>query len=233
MTNAEITIIDNTESSGTANIDTESLTVGSKTVQRQRIQLAGSTDVQIASIINTAPVSQYGIVTRNIPSGTQTISGDVAHDTLDSGNPMKIGGKARTSLGIAVAHDDRVDAVFDKVGRQVVVLSSVRELVSSATNAAAITGTTETTIIPAVASEYHDLLAIIITNSSTIPTLIQIRDTTGGTVIMNVYSMAGTTTIIPIALAPIPQTTVNTNWTAQAVTLSSSLFIMMQYTKNI
>lgn len=48
------------------------------------------------------------------------IMGDVAHDAADAGNPVKIGGKARTAIPTAVANSDRVDAYFDANGRMVV-----------------------------------------------------------------------------------------------------------------
>lgn len=44
-------------------------------------------------------------------------TGNVAHDAADSGNPLKIGGKARTTTPTAVAANDRVDAFFDEYGR--------------------------------------------------------------------------------------------------------------------
>ncbi|MHC5062108.1 MAG: hypothetical protein ACYTFK_13670, partial [Planctomycetota bacterium] len=47
------------------------------------------------------------------------VSGDVAHDAVDSGNPVKIGGHARTSQRTAVANGDRVDGAFDEFGQQV------------------------------------------------------------------------------------------------------------------
>lgn len=46
--------------------------------------------------------------------------GNVAHDAGDSGNPVKIGGKAATGVTTAVADADRVNAWFDEYGRQVV-----------------------------------------------------------------------------------------------------------------
>jgi hypothetical protein len=46
--------------------------------------------------------------------------GDVAHDGVDSGNPVKIGGKASGALPTAVAAADRTDAYFDREGRQIV-----------------------------------------------------------------------------------------------------------------
>lgn len=56
----------------------------------------------------------------HVTSSATAVAGDVAHDAADSGNPLKIGGKARTSLPTAVAADDRVDGYFDAHGRIVV-----------------------------------------------------------------------------------------------------------------
>lgn len=48
------------------------------------------------------------------------ITGDVDHDTTDSGKPVKIGGRAATSIPTAVDNGDRVNAFFDENGRLVV-----------------------------------------------------------------------------------------------------------------
>lgn len=53
------------------------------------------------------------------------VSGDVAHDAADSGNPLKLGGKASTALPAAVANGDRVNAYFDEYGRLGVNASSI------------------------------------------------------------------------------------------------------------
>lgn len=47
-------------------------------------------------------------------------AGNVAHDGVDSGNPIKMGGRASTTPVTAVSANDRVDAFFDVQGRQVV-----------------------------------------------------------------------------------------------------------------
>lgn len=46
-------------------------------------------------------------------------TGDEAHDAVDAGNPMKIGGRAQepTAAPDEVADDDRVDTLHDRVGR--------------------------------------------------------------------------------------------------------------------
>lgn len=56
-------------------------------------------------------------------TGTVTASnaaGDVAHDSADSGNPVKIGAKAATALPTAVASADRANAISDVYGRLLV-----------------------------------------------------------------------------------------------------------------
>jgi hypothetical protein len=53
-------------------------------------------------------------------SGGSPAAGDVAHDAVDTGNPVKIGGKAESTAPTSVADGDRADAWFDLKGRLVV-----------------------------------------------------------------------------------------------------------------
>jgi hypothetical protein len=55
-------------------------------------------------------------------SGTWNVvaTGDVAHDSPDSGNPVKIGFQAETILPTAVTNGDRSNGVSDRYGRQLV-----------------------------------------------------------------------------------------------------------------
>jgi hypothetical protein len=48
------------------------------------------------------------------------VQGEIAHDAGDSGNPLKIGGKGLEASPTNVTHADRVNAYFDKAGRQFV-----------------------------------------------------------------------------------------------------------------
>lgn len=51
--------------------------------------------------------------------------GNAAHDAVDAGNPVKIGGKASAAAPADVSADgDRVDAWLDRAGRQVVKLDT-------------------------------------------------------------------------------------------------------------
>lgn len=70
-------------------------------------------------------------------SVTATSVGNVAHDAADSGNPVKVGGKAETTVPAAVADGDRVDAWFDEYGRLVVLADSPAKRVQCTLNGAA------------------------------------------------------------------------------------------------
>jgi len=54
----------------------------------------------------------------NAASSGAKVSGDIIHDDPDSGEPVKIGGKAVTSLPAVVAANDRVNAINDVYGRR-------------------------------------------------------------------------------------------------------------------
>jgi hypothetical protein len=53
----------------------------------------------------------------HVVSAAEAAAGDVAHDAVDSGNPIKVGGKAASAAPTAVAAGDRVNAYFDTAGR--------------------------------------------------------------------------------------------------------------------
>lgn len=83
-------------------LDSESLTVGSNTVERERVQIAGAAATDIAEVSNQA----------------QQMTGDEAHDAADAGNPVKVGGKAiaHGSNPSAVAAADRTNWLFNRAG---------------------------------------------------------------------------------------------------------------------
>jgi hypothetical protein len=53
-------------------------------------------------------------------STTNRTVGNVAHDAVDAGDPLKIGGKAASSTPTAVEESDRVNAWLDLLGRLIV-----------------------------------------------------------------------------------------------------------------
>lgn len=99
----------NAAQSGTWNITnisgTVSLPTGASTLAEQQSQ---TTALQI--------IDDWD----NTASDGASVSGDVVHDGIDAGEPVKIGGKASTIVPTAVANADRVNAYLDANGRQAV-----------------------------------------------------------------------------------------------------------------
>lgn len=156
-------------------------------------------------------ISGETVVTRF--SGETIITvGNVANDGIDAGNPIKIGGHARTTNPTAVADGDRVDAIFDKLGRQIVVMNHARGLIAQ--NTVTITNSSaETTIFSAVAEVFLDLTSLDITNRSAKAVTVTIKDATAGTT-RAIYSLAANGGIAKTWIVPFKQAVVNNNWTA-------------------
>ena len=167
----------------------------------------------------------------NAASDGASVSGDVAHDSPDAGEPIKLGGKARQTNPTAVADADRTDAMFDDLGRQVVVLNQVRDLV--VTNTAALSNTDETTILSAgAAGVFHDLVSLDFTNASATAVTVSVRDATAGTVRMT-FNLAANGGVAKVYITPWPQTTAANNWTAQLSAGSITVNVNVQAVKNV
>jgi len=165
-----------------------------------------------------------------VSGGINQVEGDVAHDDVDSGNPVKIGGVARTANPTAVANADRAQFMTDDVGRLVVVQSHVRDLVTS--QYTQITSASETTVLSAGgAGVYHDLTAIVMTcNKNNVQ--VTLRDSTAGTI--NFVTRLDQNTRFQLNFSPpFPQTTANNNWTVQLDSGSATLDITVIAVKNI
>jgi hypothetical protein len=202
---------------------------------------ASSTGVLRVAQVNdgTGVIATVSSVTQNADVRQATASnlnaqvvGTIAHDGVDSGNPVKIGGKARTTNPTAVADLDRVDATYDDIGRQVVVLNQVRDLeVHQTTTITA--STAETTILTAAAAGvFHDITLITIANTSATATRVDIRDATAGSVIWSMYVPAGQQIGANITV-PVKQTTAANNWTATCITSLTDLRLFVQGVKNV
>jgi hypothetical protein len=94
-------------------------------------------DVDIVSLPNEGQQTMANSISVAIASDQTVlpVGGNVAHDAADSGNPVKIGGKATTSEPAAVsANNDRVDAYFDDKGYQHVKSRPVEDAGTTPTN---------------------------------------------------------------------------------------------------
>lgn len=159
------------------------------------------------------------------------VVGNIANDSVDSGNPVKVGGQARTTNPTAVADGDRVNATFDKLGKQVVV-GSIRDL-KDGEHTVITSSTAETTIATAVASTFLDLYGLVIDNSSATVCTVTIKDSTAGTTRFTFTVPGGDTRgfMLPESAAR-KQSAVNNNWTATCGTSVASISITTMYVKN-
>jgi hypothetical protein len=179
----------------------------------------------------TFPVT--GTVTANQGSPPWTVGGDTASGVADANNPVKIGGVARTSNPTAVSNGNRVNAIFDKLGKQVVV-GAIRDVKGVAKQSLA--NTTETTIIAAVASTFNDVYAIVCTNKSAVNLFVDFRDSLAGITRMTLAVPANDTRGFTVSVdSAMVQAAVNTAWTATLSTTptSASVEITMLYVGNL
>lgn len=149
------------------------------------------------------------------------VAGTVAHDGVDSGNPVKIGFRARTTNVANVAADDRADAIADTLGRQV-TQSSLPGTRFKGRNASLITNTTSTALISAGgAGVIYVITAISVSNgAATVGTEVNILD--GSTVVWSGSASAGFggfTQSFPDGLVCTANTAIN----AQCVTTGASV----------
>lgn len=132
--------------------------------------MANSISIAIASDQSNVPIS--GTVTAS------NVTGNIAHDSADSGNPVKIGHRARTSDIAVVAQDDRVDSIADSLGKRVVLLGCLpnNRLQGNQTY----TTTTATDVIAAQGAGVRIVVTgILVTNAhATVSTKVEIRDGT-------------------------------------------------------
>lgn len=199
----------------------------------QVVKLADGTEDSTVRIVAGGGVeaSALRVTIASDSTGLLAVGGSVAHDSADSGKPVKIGGKARTTNPTAVSDADRVDATFDDIGRIVVVPHQVRDLV--ATQATTITNsTTETTIVTAAASTFHDLVHLTLTNASATAVVATLRDATGAGTACN-YALAANGGITLAYPTPKKQGTVNTNWTVTLSVNTVTVYIVAEYIKNV
>jgi hypothetical protein len=203
---------------------------------------------------NVAGFSKFRISANGAVTGTAVVtlqvsngSGQIPSTITVGNNPTVTGPQAKagiaangfpqltlgaTALPTAVTNGQLVMPMADKLGRTVVVHNAMRDLVTPVTQLVLTASTAETTLVGATASTFHDLLEVTFCNSSlTTATQVDIRDSTGGTVRCSVFVPAGST-VVKAWHTPLPQATVNTNWTAQCGSSVSSLTITGSYVSN-
>lgn len=132
-------------------------------------------------------------------------AGDVAAAASDSGNPVKIGGVARSSEPTALTTGQRAQVYTDLVGKLVFLPYANPENFVSGAISAAMTGTTSTSLVAAPAAGLRNYITqITVSNShATVGTDILIQDGSGGTTLYVIPAAAvfgGATITFPTPL---------------------------------
>jgi hypothetical protein len=198
---------------------------------------SGDTGVMALGVRNDANTAISGADGDYTPfatdsQGNQRIIGEVAHDAVDAGRPVKVGGQARTTNPGAIADGDRSNFVTDKLGKQIVV-GSIREM--KVQQATTISNTSETTVLSAgAAGVFHDVYGVIITNTSATATEVAFKDATAGTTRFTISAPANDTRgfMLPESAAHSQASAAN-NWTATAADAVTSLEITVMAVKNL
>jgi hypothetical protein len=221
----------------TAPASTTTWTIGQVSVGHFEAESVIVQDLRPVGVSTAIPVEITRSVT--IASGTTAVTmatntpvGNVAHDAVDSGAPLKMGAKAYTTNPVAVASADRTDLIADKQGKLISV-GSIRDLKGSQKTTIT-SSTSETTIITAVASVFLDVYSLMLTNTSATACNVTIKDATAGTTRFVIAVPAGQTVgfTLPESGAH-KQAVVNNNWTATCSASVASIEITALYVQNL
>lgn len=221
-----------------ANDQSACTTVGLFSVKLDQTTPGTTNAVSLAQIGSTTVASGNGTVS----AGVQRVSiasdntvlpavGAGATGSAVPANASYTGFIASTALPTAGTAGNMIGAMSDKFGRQVMLPGTIRDLVGTQTTTIS-SSTSETTIVTAAASVFNDLTALVVSNTSATAARVDFRDTTGGSVLFSLYVPAGDTRGISLGGFPIPQTTVNTNWTAQSSASVADLRVYAVFMKN-
>jgi len=145
--------------------------------------------------------SATGDGTNDVPFvPVHTVYGNVAHDIADTGNPVKVGGVARSTDPSVVASGDRTHFLTDLIGRLVVSPYSIPENTLSGVTSA-ITNTSDTAVIAAQGAGVRIYVTqMVVLNTSGTATLVNIKDGT-----TTIYTVSAPATSGQIALTfPVP-----------------------------
>lgn len=188
----------------------------------------GDTGVMALGVANEAQTTRgadgdYSPISTDT-KGNALVTGNVAHDGADAGNPVKVGGKAVNAEQTAVANGDRTNFVADLVGKQIVAPYTNPENIVSGAITSAMTGTTSTSLVAAPGSGLRNYITtIIISNShATVGTDVVIQDGNGGTTLLTIPAAAvygGAVINLPV---PLRQPTTNTALYCANVTTGAS-----------
>lgn len=170
--------------------------------------------VNIAAAQTLATVTTVGTLT----------GGGIAHDSADSGNPIKVGAKAKSALsGVTlVASDDRADATADLDGAHITRNNfALGDLVSG--NASNTDGASTQVLAAGAAGIKHYITDVTITNTSASNIYVELKDNTTVKWTFPVPANSGVTHHFASPLAGTAATAWNFDPSAAATTIYCSV----------
>jgi hypothetical protein len=149
--------------------------------------------VTVTGTVAATQSGTWNIATLTSITNTVNTGGDVASDSVDSGNPVKVGYQARTSDPTAVANADRVNGYADALGKQVFQPYAPSSLSwQYAAPAGGILNSVEVTAKAASGAGIRNYISAlqVINSNNTTGTEVVIKDGPSGTVIHRGWAQA-------------------------------------------
>lgn len=226
---------------GTGTFITQSTLAAETTKVIGTVNVAASQTIAVTNTgtFATQPTIQTGtnsigkisdITTSVVPGTGATNLGkaeDAGHTSGDTG-VMALGVRNDTLADTTSTNADYAQLSTDIKGR-VITAGAPRSLKGMAQVSVSNT-TTETSILAATASTFHDVYGIILANTGASTTKVSLRDATAGTVrmIIEVPTLETRGFMLPVDSA-VPQSAVNTAWTVQCGTATTALEVTLLY----
>ena len=215
-------------------------TVASSTVLGHVINDAGSAligkvgfDQTTVGTTNAVAIAQIGattILTGGV-NGSQGIGGLAADNATVAGNPVWVCGSAIVGANPTKSTNGQTSALAtDAAGRLITVGAHERTMVGMQQTSIT-SSTAETTIVTAIASTFCDITSLAITNGSATATIFTLKDSTAGTT-RAIYNLSAGGGVVINFNPPLPQATVNNNWTGTCGTSVASVYVSVVYVKN-
>lgn len=193
--------------------------------------------VEIAAAQTLATVTTVSTVTNVATIGTSVTPGtsaahlgkaeDAGHSSGDTG-VFALGVRNDTLADVTNTTADYSQLSTDLKGR--VMTAGAPRALKGNTQTSLSNTTSETTIIAATASTFHDVYGLILANTGATTTKVSIRDDTAGTVrmIIEVPTLETRGFMLPVDSA-VAQTATNKNWTAQCASATTALEVTALY----
>lgn len=171
------------------------------------------------------------VTSGTITTVTTLTGGAVAHDSADSGNPVKVGAKASATLSddTMVANADRTDLTSDLDGclltrPQFPLGDLISEAVSNTDGSS-----TASTNFGATASTRNYITAIhaFRTDAGTTPIYVDFRDGTAGSVLYRIVLPPNGGAILPAGATPYFRTTANTALAFDVSSATTTVYISL------